>query len=58
MLQKMLTGRIGGDDRPSLYHSYQHYESLLLEKDLQINELLGKISELGKVATSRGEELR
>lgn len=36
MLQRMLTGRISGDPPTN----YQYFESLVLEKDLQISELL------------------
>lgn len=54
MLQRMLTGRIGGE--PAL--SYQFLESLLLEKDLQANQLLERIGELGRQLSSRAEELR
>ena len=54
MLQRMLTGRMATDPAPN----YSYFESLILEKDLQIGELLEKIGELSKQLTTRAEELR
>lgn len=41
MLQRMLTGRIGSNED---IHNYQYMETILLEKDLQVNSLLERIS--------------
>ena len=44
MLQKMLTERFGNEGHSMSSHNSEYYEALILEKDLQINDLLEKIS--------------
>lgn len=58
MLQRMLTGRIGGEGWTVPEQHAQQMEAVLLEKDAQIGDLLGKIAELGRQLSARGQELR
>lgn len=66
MLHKLLTENLSSpnhrDRKGSQFYQansmdYQQMQSILLQKDLQINELLQKISELNNLLTRKSEEM-
>ncbi len=64
MLHKLLTQNLSNPQRPNKQSQNFHYsssneeiETILLQKDLQINELLEKISELNNLLSRKNEEI-